>query len=109
MAAYGTRSPIDGCEFIERGAPWAAVAEFLAWLEKSRQGDGFTYHNSRHERFKDDQWCGVYESNNKVRRTTQIFVNTPGGAAHAAYVEGKVSLVQRRVDDGTIDYIAVRR
>lgn len=93
---------------INRGEPNAAVVEFAAWLAKATKGESYVYHKGwegNHER-----WTFLAASRSTdLDPQLIVYINTVGGAAHKAYLDGLVHLFQRTDGTGLNDYIAVRR
>ena len=96
------------CIITWHGAEPAAIA-FADWLARAAPGESFIYQRGT---AKHPPWAHISAPiNADLEPTITVYADTPGGAAHKAYLDGLVHLVQRRIPAVTdaMEYLAVRR
>lgn len=93
---------------INRNDPEPAAVAFDTWLAKAGKGEQHVYHRGEHA--WNDRWVMVAQCRSAERDPAlTIYTDLAGGAAHKAYLDGLVHLVQRRAPLGDFEYVAVRR
>lgn len=109
---------MNDVKLVTNGTPTPESVAFTAWLASAGKGDRYVYHRYHYTRHENPKWRWAMVGDGRTAdgAGVRVFVDSVGGAAHAAYLGGKVNLFQRRTVPpdlvhglGAFEYLAVRR